>query len=96
MVASLNLRERRLGPSACAERALRIVAVGRKNSMLAGHETGAERAAVIHSLVGTCRRIAIDPFAYLRDVIERIPTQPKGKLWELAPRGWKDARVTQG
>jgi transposase len=72
-----------------AERALRMVAVGRKNWLFAGSDAGGQRAAILYSLIGTCKRIGIDPFAYLRDVIARVATHPMRRIHELTPRGWK-------
>jgi len=76
-----------------AERALRGVAVGRKNWLFTGSEDGGRRAAVIYSLVGTCKQLGIEPFAYLRDVLERIPTHPASRIAELTPSGWLAARA---
>lgn len=75
-----------------AERALRAVAVGRKNWLFTGSEDGGKRAAVIYSLIGTCKLSGIEPFAYLRDVLERLPTHPASRIAELTPRGWRVAR----
>ncbi len=72
-----------------SERALRMVAVGRKNWMFVGSDAGGHRAAILYSLIGTCKRIGIDPFAYLRDVIARVSTHPMRRIAELTPRGWK-------
>ena len=72
-----------------AENALRMVAVGRKNWMFVGSDAGGQRAAILYSLIGTCKRIGIDPFAYLRDVIARVSTHPMRRISELTPRGWK-------
>jgi len=74
-----------------SERALRMVAVGRKNWMFAGSDAGGQRAAILYSLIGTCKRIGIDPFAYLRDVLARVSTHPMRRINELTPRGWKAA-----
>jgi transposase len=74
------------------ERALRCVAVGRKNWLFAGSPKGGERAAVIYSLVSTCKLLGIEPFAYLRDVLERLPTHPADRIAELTPRLWLAAR----
>ncbi len=76
------------------ERALRCVAVGRKNWLFAGSPKGGERAAVIYSLVSTCKLLGIEPFAYLRDVLERLPTHPAERIAELTPRLWQAARAT--
>jgi hypothetical protein len=75
-----------------AERALRPAAVGRKNWMFAGNVVGGNCAAVMYSILYTCKRPGINPFVYLEDVLNRIPTHPSDRLWELTPRGWKDAR----
>ena len=53
------------------ERAMRQVAVGRKNWLFAGSEAGGHRAATLYSLTVSCWELGIDPFAYLTDVLER-------------------------
>jgi hypothetical protein len=72
-----------------SERVLRIVAIGRKNWMFAGSDAGAERAAIIYSLVATCKLCHIDPFAYLRDILDCVSTHPASRTAELTPSGWK-------
>ena len=74
-----------------SERNLRMVAVGRKNWMFAGSDEGGKRAAIIYSMVASCKHIGLDPFAYLRDVLDRISTHPHCRIAELTPRGWKAA-----
>jgi transposase len=71
-----------------AERVLRHVVIGRKNWLFAGNEAGAERAAVIYSLVSSCKLCGIDPFVYLRDVLDRVSTHPAGKIEQLTPANW--------
>lgn len=75
-----------------AERAMRRVAVGRKNWLFADSPKGGERAAVIHSLTTTCKLFRIEPFAYLRDVLERLLTHPRERIADLTPRLWNSAR----
>lgn len=75
-----------------AENMIRIVALGRKNWLFAGNAKGGQNAAVIYSLISTCLRNGINPQEYLCDVIARLPGHPKDKMWELTPRGWKEAR----
>ena len=75
-----------------AERALRCVAVGRKNWLFAGSPAGGKRAAVLYSLIRTCKQQGVEPFAYLRDVLERISTHPASRIAELTPGGWMAAR----
>jgi transposase len=70
-----------------AERALRAVAVGRKNWLFVGNERGGETAAVFYTLIATCNAIKIDPRVYLRDVLLRIGTETD--VTKLTPHGWK-------
>ena len=72
-----------------SERVLRTVAIGRKNWLFAGSDTGAERAAIIYSLIASCKLGEMDPFQYLRDVLARVSTHPASQIEELSPSGWK-------
>ncbi len=74
----------------CVERQMRAVAVGRKNWMFAGSAEGAKRAATIYSLVCTCGLLGIEPWAYLKDVLQRLAEQHDPA--SLTPRLWKAAR----
>ncbi|WP_175813735.1 IS66 family transposase [Burkholderia contaminans] len=68
-----------------AERALRGVAIGRRNNLFAGADTGGERAAAIYSLIGTARLNGLDPEAYLAYVLDRIADHPANRIDELLP-----------
>jgi len=68
-----------------AERALRAVALGRKNYLFAGSDAGGERAAAIYSLVGSAKLNGLDPQAYLRHVLDRIAEHPITRIDELLP-----------
>lgn len=76
-----------------AESQLRAVAVGRKNWLFAGSFAGAERAAVLYSLVQSCKLAGVDPFPYLKDVLLRVATHPQSRIAELTPRAWAQAHA---
>jgi transposase len=68
-----------------AERALRVVALGRKNYLFAGSDLGGERAASIYSLIGSAKLNGMDPEAYLREVLTRIADHPVNRIADLLP-----------
>lgn len=68
-----------------AERALRPIAVGRRNYLFAGSDNGGQRAAILYSLIGTARLNGLDPEAYLRHVLSRIADHPINRIEELLP-----------
>jgi transposase len=74
-----------------AERALRGVAVGRKNWTFAGSDRGGERAAAIYTLVETAKLNGVDPQAWLADVLARLPDHPAKRIDQLLPWNWKVA-----
>jgi len=74
------------------QRAMRKVAVGRKNWLFAGSEQGGHNAAILYSLIETCSRHGINPHQYLTDVLVRVGTHPQSRVAELTPRGWAAAR----
>ena len=75
-----------------AERAIRGVALGRKNWLFAGSDAGGERAAAIYSLIETAKLNGIDPAAWLRDVLARLASHPARRIDELLPWHWADAQ----
>jgi transposase len=77
-----------------AERALRGIAVGRKNWLFAGSDRGGERAAAIYTLIVTAKLNDIDPRAWLEDVLRRIADHPASRLADLLPWNWKPAVTT--
>ena len=72
-----------------SENALRRIAVGRKNWLFCGSDNGGRAAAILFSLIASCQRHHVDPFAYLRDVLTRIAAHPHHRLAELLPNRWK-------
>jgi transposase len=77
-----------------AERALRAVALGRKNYMFAGSDAGGERAAAIYSLIGTAKLNGMNPEAYLRDVLSCISDHPINRIDELLPWNLRSESAT--
>jgi len=75
------------------EHALRSVVMGRRNWLHVGQEVGGERAANLFTLMGTCRRLGVEPYEYLCDIVPRLGRHPQKDIWELTPRGWRDVRA---
>lgn len=72
-----------------AERALRGVAIGRRNWLFAGSKAGGERAAAIYSIIETCKLNGVEPFAYVADVMQKIAEGwPNSRIGELMPWTW--------
>jgi transposase len=67
------------------ENSLRPVAIGRKNYLFAGSHEAAKRSAMLYSLIGTCKMHGVEPFAWLKNVLEIIPAHPINKIKELLP-----------
>jgi hypothetical protein len=88
-----------------SERTLRAIAVGRNNWGVIGSEAGGRTAAVLYSVVGTCKHLGIDPFAYLREALPGLfalgEKPPAGQLLDWLPDRWllrrsRDAPPSQG
>jgi transposase len=73
------------------ENRIRPIALGRSNWLFAGSLRGGQRAAAVMSLIQSARLNGHDPYAYLRDVLERLPTQPNRRIDELLPHRWTRA-----
>ena len=78
-----------------AERALRGVAVGRRNWTFAGSDFGGRRAAAVYSLIETCKMNDVDPQAWLAYVLARLPDYPAKRIDELLPWNWKMRQQAQ-
>jgi transposase len=72
-----------------AERALRRIAVGRNNWTFAGSDAGGRRAAAIYTLIETAKLSAVDPQAWLTDVLARLQDHPARRIADLLPWNWK-------
>ena len=71
------------------ENQIRPIAIGRKNWLFAGSLRAGKRAAAIMSLIQSARLNGHEPFAYLKDVLTRLPTQPQSRIGELLPHRWR-------
>ena len=76
-----------------SERALRIIALGRKNYLFAGHDVGAENLCVLQTLVATCQANDVNPQDYLADVLVRVNTHPASQIDDLLPDAWQPAHA---
>ena len=74
--------------NAC-EREIRTIAIGRKNWLFTGSERGGKSAAIIFSLIASCQRHDVDPYAYLRDILTRLPATPLSQIKQFLPDIWK-------
>lgn len=70
------------------ENRIRPIAIGRSNWLFAGSLRGGQRAAAVMSLIQSAKLNGHDPYVYLRDVLERLPTQPNSRIGELLPHHW--------
>jgi transposase len=70
------------------ENRIRPIALGRQNWLFAGSLRAGKRAAAVMSLIHSAKLNGLDPYAYMRDVLERLPTQPASRITELLPHHW--------
>ena len=78
------------------ERAIRPVALGRKNHLFAGSDGGADRWAVVASLLETAKLNGVEPYAYLKDVLDRMTNgHPMSQIDDLLPWNWKPSTVAE-
>jgi len=71
------------------ENQIRPIAIGRNNWLFAGSLRAGKRAAAVMSLVHSARLNGNEPYAYLKDVLERLPTHPASRIQELLPHRWQ-------
>ena len=70
------------------EGAIRPTAVGKKNWLFFGEAGAGQRSAVVYTILESCRRREIDPYAYLREVLTRLPSMTNRQIAELTPEAW--------
>ena len=78
-----------------SENALRSIAIGRKNWLHLGSNAGGRTAAILMTVLQSCKHFKFEPFAYLRDVLDRVSTHPHSRIAELLPDAWKPAPAEQ-
>jgi transposase len=74
------------------EREMKQIAIGRKNWLQFGSPQGGKTAAILYTFTSTCRRLKLEPWAYLKDVLTKLPTTPKDQLTNLLPDRWQAAQ----
>ena len=75
------------------ENAIRPTALGKKNWLFVGAAEAGQRSAILYTIVECCRRRGLDPYAYLRHVLTRLPFATNWQIAELTPEAW--AKQTQ-
>ena len=74
------------------ENAIRPTAIGKKNWLFVGDTSAGERSAIIYTLIESCRRRGLDPYAYLREVLTRLPNMTNHQIPEVTPQTWAKTR----
>jgi transposase len=75
------------------ENAIRPTALGKKNWLFLGADTAGDRSAILYTVIESCRRRGLDPYAYLKDVLTRLPTLTNHQVAEVVPANWGKARL---
>jgi len=75
------------------ENAIRPTAIGKKNWLFIGDARAGQRSAIIYTLVENCRRHGLDPYAYLREVLTRLPNMTNRQIPQVTPQAWDKARL---
>lgn len=73
------------------ENAIRPTAIGKKNWLFMGEAGAGQRGAIIYTLIESCRKRSIDPYAYLKDILTRLPTIKNTQIAEITPGAWAKA-----
>ena len=74
------------------ENAIRPTAIGKKNWLFIGDADAGERSAIIYTIIESCRRRGLDPYAYLREVLTRLPHMTNRQIPEVTPQAWSKTR----
>ncbi len=74
------------------ENAIRPTAIGKKNWLFIGMADAGQRSAIIYTLIENCRRLSVDPYTYLREVLTRLPHMTNHQIHQVTPEAWAKAR----
>ena len=77
------------------ENAIRPTAIGKKNWLFIGAADAGQRAAILYTIIESCRRRSLDPLAYLRDILTRLPKMTTTQIPEITPEAWAQTRHTR-
>ena len=75
------------------ENAIRPTAIGKKNWLFVGEADAGERSAIIYTVIESCRRRNLDPYAYLKDVLTRLPRMTNHQIPQVTPAAWAKTRL---
>jgi hypothetical protein len=75
-----------------AEREMKKIAIGRRNWLTVESPRRGQTAAVLFSITSTCQRLGVEPWAYLQDVLTRLPMMPAGQYGDMLPGHWLETR----
>ena len=75
------------------ENAIRPTAIGKKNWLFIGDAQAGQRSAIIYTVIESCRRRGLDPYAYLREVLTRLPNMTNWQIPEVTPLAWGKTRL---
>ena len=75
------------------ENAIRPTTIGKKNWLFMGDADAGERGAIIYTVIESCRRRGIDPYAYLKDLFTRLPKMTNHQIPEIIPSAWAKAHL---
>lgn len=73
------------------ENSIRPTAIGKKNWLFIGDAEAGQRSAILYTLIESCRARSLDPWAYLRDVLTRLPTMTNKQVKDVTPKAWAEA-----
>jgi transposase len=74
------------------ENAIRPTAIGKRNWLFIGDAQAGQRSAIIYTVIESCRRRGLDPYAYLREVLTRLPNMTNWQIPEVTPETWAKTR----